>query len=286
MQQKHEFWHHNGLGPKHLPSSKKKGMISWYQRHTYLLVLDVATVATPLTLKCLLLKSRCSRREVCGAVHVSICLRKIHPLINCQGEGVPIFESKNVTFWKINKKKFEFTTFCFIPVPLKWFCFGAAAMSPWKKFPASARVSAPRHENGSGPWPTWICDTEIPLKKKLIVSTHPKLVLKNEIVTQQHRPLKKERSNSPAVQGRPALRANIEQATISVWSKRYNHKVQCQCRISVKHTRLFFNLEELSNPLSKAQQDNLVLVCQNEWYLLTCVFSMVFCRERLTACIS
>lgn len=82
-------------------------MISWYQRHTYLLVLDVATVATPLTLKCLLLKSRCSRREVCGAVHVSICLRKIHPLTNCQGEGVPIFESKNVTFWKIKLKKFR-----------------------------------------------------------------------------------------------------------------------------------------------------------------------------------
>ena len=79
---------------------QKKGMISWYQRHTYLLVLDVATVATPLTLKCLLLKSRCSRREVCGAVHVSICLRKIHPLINCQGEGVPILNLRLSRFEK------------------------------------------------------------------------------------------------------------------------------------------------------------------------------------------
>lgn len=90
---------------------KKKGMISWYQRHTYLLVLDVATVATPLTLKCLLLKSRCSRREVCGAVHVSICLRKIHPLINCQGEGVPILNLRLSRFEKKNSRRFVLFTF-------------------------------------------------------------------------------------------------------------------------------------------------------------------------------
>lgn len=137
MQQKHEFWHHNGLGPKHLPSSKKKKrMISWYQRHTYLLVLDVATVATPLTLKCLLLKSRCSRREVCGAVHVSICLRKIHPLINCQGEGVPIFESKNVTFWKIKLKKFRVHDVLFYSSSFKMILFRSSCHVTMEKVPS------------------------------------------------------------------------------------------------------------------------------------------------------
>lgn len=115
---------------------KKKGMISWYQRHTYLLVLDVATVATPLTLKCLLLKSRCSRREVCGAVHVSICLRKIHPLINCQGEGVPIFESKNVTFWKIKLKKFRVHDVVFYSSSFKMILFRSSCHVTMEKVPS------------------------------------------------------------------------------------------------------------------------------------------------------